>query len=89
MFDFRIDNPDSDLSSGFNYRYGNYYYLQNLNGTAKEYRDLFKVYGLRIVFLLAGQGRQFSIVPLMVIPFLYIHFNTFRTINISFFCSNS
>ena len=64
---FRLDQSNS-FSPGFNYRYGHYYYLPNQNDTtqATQYRDLFKVYGVRIVFLLAGQGHKFSIIPLML-----------------------
>ena len=30
-----------------------------------EYRDLYKVYGVRFLFLLNGQGGKFDIVPLL------------------------
>lgn len=64
---FRLDQTNG-LSQGFNYRYGHYYYLPDQGDPthATQYRDLFKVYGIRIVFLLAGEGHRFSIVPLVL-----------------------
>lgn len=31
-----------------------------------EYRDLYKVYGVRFIFLTSGIGRKFNIVPLFI-----------------------
>lgn len=66
----RIDQNDNTglLSSGYNFRYADYYYLPSKEGSANftEYRDLFKVYGLRFIFLLNGQAGKFNIIPLII-----------------------
>lgn len=64
-FYFRIDDPNNGFSKGYNFRYANYYYLPD-GDNFMEYRDLFKVYGLRFVILLTGQAGKFSIVPLII-----------------------
>jgi len=66
----RIDNP-SQFSPGFNFRYAHYYWIpsSNMNGPVPgrtEYRDLFKVYGIRFVYMVSGQARKFDIIPLML-----------------------
>jgi hypothetical protein len=65
----RLDDPTSKFSTGFNYRYADYY--TSINYTAFnssevhqrpiEYRDLYKVYGMRFVVLVSGTGRKFDI----------------------------
>lgn len=47
-------------SSGFNFRFSNKY---RINGT--EHRDLYKAYGLRIVFTVTGKAGKFHVIPLM------------------------
>eukprot|EP00054_Salpingoeca_dolichothecata_P012917 m.71889 g.71889 ORF g.71889 m.71889 type:complete len:145 (+) comp20197_c0_seq2:93-527(+) len=49
------------LSKGFNFRHADYY---RENGTL--YRDLYKVYGLRTIFLVGGVAGRFSFVPLII-----------------------
>lgn len=63
----RIDTA-SEKSKGFNFRYAHSYYLSPDGTTenAVRYRDLFKAYGIRFFFNVAGEGRRFSIVPLLV-----------------------
>ncbi len=58
----RLDSQtgSDSSSSGFNFRYANYYYLSN-ETTAALYRDLYKVYGIRFIFLLSGQAGKFDI----------------------------
>eukprot|EP01102_Stenamoeba_stenopodia_P008018 TRINITY_DN2272_c0_g1_i1.p1 TRINITY_DN2272_c0_g1~~TRINITY_DN2272_c0_g1_i1.p1 ORF type:complete len:405 (+),score=99.99 TRINITY_DN2272_c0_g1_i1:230-1444(+) len=53
-------------SVGFNFRYTKNYYLPGENGTWVEYRDLYKVYGIRMVFIVTGVGRKFSVIPLFL-----------------------
>jgi len=54
----RLDQNNS-ISTGFNYRFTDKYHL---NGVA--YRDLTKIYGLRIVVSVEGRGGQFSMAVL-------------------------
>jgi P2X purinoceptor 4 len=64
---FRIDQfEEPTASTGFNFRYTYHYYLPNETGSLVEYRDLYKVYGVRFIFLTSGIGRKFSIVPLFI-----------------------
>jgi len=56
----RMDNPNSELSSGYNFRFANYFRI----GNGEEYRDLYKVYGIRFVFLNQGIARKFDFVLL-------------------------
>jgi len=61
-FDYRrLDNPNSLLSSGFNFRHTDVYRTD----IAQEQRDLIKVYGVRLVFLTAAVGRKFNLVRLL------------------------
>jgi P2X purinoceptor 4 len=64
---YSLDDPKQTFSVGYNYRYANYYHqLDPDSNTQIEYRDLYKVYGIRIVFISNGEGRRFDIVPLLV-----------------------
>lgn len=57
----RLDDPNNPLSTGYNFRYATYSrFLNASSGSPVESRDLKKVYGLRFVFLNAGQGRSFD-----------------------------
>jgi len=60
----RLDDWDSNISTGYNFRYANYYRLDTQSD--KEYRDLFKVYGIRIIFLTNAKGRKFDIFSLLL-----------------------
>lgn len=65
----RIDQtipPNPNIPAGFNFRYANYYYLQDPNSTLVEHRDLYKVYGLRFLYLVSGIGYRFAFVPLFI-----------------------
>lgn len=53
----RLDNAKSHFSSGFNFRDATYY----IDGS----RDIHKRYGLKLTFRTSGDGRKFSIVPLL------------------------
>ena len=64
----RLDNPDS-WSYGFNYRYVNKYWgtpaWGNTTGDGPtHYRDLVKVFGVRFLFQVNGQGGKFNFVSL-------------------------
>jgi len=67
----RIDET-TNFSPGYNWRYAHNYWLPNPNDTTSpipgrtEYRDLFKVYGIRFLYLITGKGGKFDIVPLLV-----------------------
>ena len=61
-FEFiRLDDDVVENGAGFNYRTASYYHQ---NGVA--YRDLDKLWGIRLLFVTEGQGRRFDIVPLVV-----------------------
>lgn len=65
----RVDDPTKDkLSKGYNFRYANHYYLPDTEnvGQFKEYRDLYKVYGIRMIFLVSGTAGKFDVVPLLI-----------------------
>eukprot|EP00045_Choanoeca_perplexa_P015391 m.192992 g.192992 ORF g.192992 m.192992 type:complete len:448 (-) comp16971_c0_seq4:56-1399(-) len=59
----RVDKKDDPLSPGYNFRFA-------VHGVAPEFenvrRDLYKVYGLRFVFVVSGDAGRFSLVPLLV-----------------------
>lgn len=57
----RIDSKDALVSPGYNFRYSRYY---SENG--KEFRDLFKAYGIRFEILTSGSGKRFSAVQLAI-----------------------
>lgn len=58
----RLDDPKSGFSTGFNFRYADHYMIRNQTTNAfVEYRNLFKVYGLRYVVLVSGSGYIFDI----------------------------
>jgi P2X purinoceptor 4 len=62
----RLDDPKKTFSSGMNFREVNKYYLPDTNGTGvTQYRDLTKRYGVRIMFIIDGEGRRFNIVALL------------------------
>ena len=59
-YDFdRIDDPKSHTSPGYNFRYARY---KQIDGKAG--RDLYKVYGVRFVFVVNGVARKFNAVIL-------------------------
>eukprot|EP01114_Cavostelium_apophysatum_P019518 TRINITY_DN6315_c0_g1_i1.p1 TRINITY_DN6315_c0_g1~~TRINITY_DN6315_c0_g1_i1.p1 ORF type:complete len:408 (-),score=56.90 TRINITY_DN6315_c0_g1_i1:51-1274(-) len=68
----RIDSSkESQLSSlapGYNFRYSYHYYLPEGADpdNFQEYRDLYKVYGLRFIFLVGGKAGKFNVVPLFI-----------------------
>lgn len=58
----RLDDPHSKFSTGFNYRYSRAWAVHNVSsGDYVEYRNLFKVYGVRFVVLVSGTGVKFDI----------------------------
>eukprot|EP01122_Echinamoeba_exundans_P009564 TRINITY_DN3414_c0_g1_i2.p1 TRINITY_DN3414_c0_g1~~TRINITY_DN3414_c0_g1_i2.p1 ORF type:complete len:420 (-),score=32.15 TRINITY_DN3414_c0_g1_i2:41-1234(-) len=62
----RLDNPVyNKITSGFNFRYARYYYKQNSTGAWSQYRDLYKVYGVRFIFMVSGLGRAFDLATTM------------------------
>jgi len=66
----RIDSAElNSFAAGYNFRYTYHYYLPNNQSDDPafiENRDLFKVYGIRFIFLLSGKGGKFNIVPLII-----------------------
>eukprot|EP01104_Vermistella_antarctica_P012693 TRINITY_DN3718_c1_g1_i1.p1 TRINITY_DN3718_c1_g1~~TRINITY_DN3718_c1_g1_i1.p1 ORF type:complete len:457 (-),score=94.33 TRINITY_DN3718_c1_g1_i1:109-1395(-) len=62
----RMDNPSKTYSVGYNFRYLVSYQSITPTGEQVYTRDLYKVYGLRIIFLISGQGGKFSLVPLLI-----------------------
>jgi len=66
-FEFkRVDDPNNQFSGGYNFRYAHHYFISNAQSELTEYRDLFKVYGIRFLFLVTGQAGKFSLVPLLI-----------------------
>ncbi|CAF0949069.1 unnamed protein product [Brachionus calyciflorus] len=57
----RFDTKETNTASGFNFRFANKFRMYD-----KEYRTLFKAYGLRFIINVSGIGGKFSIVPLMM-----------------------
>jgi len=60
-FSFSRIDTQTNLSTGFNFRYVNYYYNDDVLT-----RDLIKATGLRFIVSIQGIGGQFNIVPLIV-----------------------
>eukprot|EP00049_Salpingoeca_infusionum_P019295 m.361227 g.361227 ORF g.361227 m.361227 type:complete len:431 (+) comp19430_c0_seq1:93-1385(+) len=56
----RIDTKSDPLSKGYNFRFAKYSVEQNPT------RDLYKVYGLRFIFVISGTAGKFDFVPLLV-----------------------
>eukprot|EP00730_Choanoeca_flexa_P002508 TRINITY_DN11075_c0_g1_i4.p2 TRINITY_DN11075_c0_g1~~TRINITY_DN11075_c0_g1_i4.p2 ORF type:complete len:445 (+),score=92.90 TRINITY_DN11075_c0_g1_i4:2855-4189(+) len=59
----RIDRKDDPLSPGYNFRFARYAIAPNFDQVT---RDLYKVYGLRFVFVVSGDAGRFNMVPLLV-----------------------
>ena len=57
----RFDTKETNTASGFNFRFANKY---RMNG--KEYRVLYKAFGLRFIINVSGMGGKFNLVPLMM-----------------------
>lgn len=57
----RFDTKESNTASGFNFRFANKF-IDN----QKEYRVLYKAFGLRFIINVSGTAGKFSIVPLML-----------------------
>lgn len=53
---------------GYNFRYPIYYRQVNPSNSSEQIvvRDLYKVYGIRILIFNSGKGAKFSIVPLVI-----------------------
>lgn len=63
-FEFeRLDNHDSNLSTGYNFRYARYH---REDQSAPLLRDLYKVSGIRLAFLTNGIATKFNLVKLIV-----------------------
>ncbi|XP_041657552.1 P2X purinoceptor 5 [Cheilinus undulatus] len=59
----RLDmNLNSSVTSGYNFRYARYYKDQS----GGNYRDLYKVYGIRFDIMVNGQAGKFNIVPTII-----------------------
>ncbi|XP_034540259.1 P2X purinoceptor 5 [Notolabrus celidotus] len=59
----RLDmNLNNSVTSGYNFRYARYYKDQS----GESYRDLYKVYGIRIDIMINGKAGKFSIVPTII-----------------------
>jgi len=59
------DHTQHSYAQGYNFRYTYHYYLPD-NDVFIENRDLYKVYGLRFIFLVSGKGGKFNIIPLII-----------------------
>jgi len=59
----RIDDPNSNFSTGFNFRMA----YKTTNGASNvETRELYKFMGIRIIFNLYGNAGKFNIIPLLL-----------------------
>ncbi|XP_003384136.1 PREDICTED: P2X purinoceptor 4-like [Amphimedon queenslandica] len=58
----RLDNPNAQISNGFNFRYPRYYRDQN----GDDVRDVWKVYGIKFEIVVTGEGRKFSFTTLVL-----------------------
>lgn len=54
-----MDDPQSS-SVGYNFRYADYYRMGTAPSNSVLYRDLMKVYGIRIIFVVYGQAGKFD-----------------------------
>jgi len=53
----RLDDPNTSIAKGWNFRYANYY---------QDYRTLYKATGIRFVLLVSGSAGKFSFIPLVI-----------------------
>jgi P2X purinoceptor 4 len=60
----RLDDPKSNVSSGFNFRREEPYYTPEQPG-GTEHRRLHKAIGVRLLFSVQGTGSKFSVIPLL------------------------
>ncbi|KAK7173462.1 hypothetical protein R3I93_003318 [Phoxinus phoxinus] len=61
----RLDSSDKSqpsVTSGYNFRFARYY----SDAAGQTYRNLFKVYGIRIDILVNGKAGKFSIIPTVI-----------------------
>jgi len=71
-FNFQRIDAVTELSPGYNFRYSSYYWNNddtNEGGPRpgyREYRDLMKVYGIRVIYMISGKGSKFDIKPLVL-----------------------
>jgi len=67
LSDWTIQNKDI-VSEGYNFRYANYFYLPDSNDPTgySQWRNLFKIFGIRFVFLVSGEGKKFAFVTLVL-----------------------
>ncbi|XP_004365148.1 purinergic receptor P2X [Capsaspora owczarzaki ATCC 30864] len=61
----RIDDPTS-TSPGYNFRYADYYTLPSPTdpSISVPHRDLIKAYGIRLIFVVSGEGGKFDVAAL-------------------------
>lgn len=59
----RTDDPNDPLSAGYNFRQA---YYTSSYATGFVHRDLYKVFGLRFIFVVSGTAGRFSFIPLLV-----------------------
>jgi len=60
----RID-ADFSNSNGSNFYSPEYYILPGPDGALTQYRNVWKWYGVNVIFQVSGQGGKFNIVPLL------------------------
>jgi len=71
-FKFERIDLETKLSKGYNFRYASYYWVPDQNVTTgplpgyREQRDLMKVFGVRVIYLVNGKGGKFYIIPLVL-----------------------
>ncbi|KAL5017512.1 hypothetical protein ScPMuIL_007101 [Solemya velum] len=57
----RLDSSQYKSAKGFNFRYAHFYMKED-----KEYRTLYKAYGIKFIITVQGQAGKFSVVPLLL-----------------------
>lgn len=67
----RLDDPDTDTptAQGYQFNYAHHYYMRTGNQTnavVEEHRDLYKVWGVRFIFMVSGTGSMFDTSTLLI-----------------------
>ncbi|KAK3083670.1 hypothetical protein FSP39_001104 [Pinctada imbricata] len=61
VYEFRrLDSSQFKISKGYNFRYARYYKEGD-----REYRTLYKAYGIKFILSVTGQAGKFNLVPLL------------------------
>ncbi|OPL33349.1 p2x 4 purinoceptor, partial [Mytilus galloprovincialis] len=57
----RLDSSDYKISKGYNFRYAKYYKEND-----KEYRTLFKAFGIKFILSVTGEAGKFNLEPFLI-----------------------